>query len=248
MKILVVEDERSVAHVEMQALTEAGWHVDLVSDGIRGLEAALTEDYALVLLDVMLPGMSGWEVVKELRAKKSVIPILMTTALDGVDDKVKGLHLGADDYLVKPFELSELVARIESLIRRDHLSRDLVTRVADLEVDRKTRTVTRRGSVIRLTRREYDLLEALASNVGTAVDRDTLQRRVWTDNEAFEQTVDIFVRTLKQKIDAPFGHDLIHATDGGEYLLMDLDEPDAPKGVAESMLEAQPEAYCWLSV
>jgi len=231
MKILIVEDERSVAHVEIRALAEAGWLVDWASDGIRGLEAALKEDYALVVLDVMLPGKSGWEVVQELRTKKPAIPILMTTALDDVDDKVKGLHLGADDYLVKPFELSELIARIESMIRRDHLSRDLVTRVADLELDRKTRTVTRQGRGIRLTRREYDLLEALASNAGTAVDRDTLQRRVWTDDEAFEQTVDIFVRTLKQKVDAPYGHNLIHSVGDGKYLLMDLEEPGVSKNV-----------------
>ncbi len=228
MKVLVIEDERSIAHVMLRTLADAGWEVAWASEGVSGLEAALKDDIDLVVLDVMLPGKTGWEIVRELRAKRPAIPILMQTALDDVDDKVKGLRLGADDYLVKPFELSELVARVEALIRRDQLSRDLVTRVADLELDRKTRSVRRRGMKILLSRREYDLLEALASHEGDPVDRETLQRLVWTDNEAFDHTVDVFVRTLKRKVDGPFGRDLIHACDEGMYALSE----QAPRGLA----------------
>jgi len=223
-KALIVEDERSFALVMMRALTEEGWDVSWASDGATGLDIALHDEFAVVVLDVMIPGMSGWEVLKNLRASKPSLPILMTTALDDVDDKVKGLKLGADDYLVKPFEFKELVARLESLIRRDRLGRDLVTRVADLTLDRKTRIVTRAGRQIRLTRREYDLLEALASNVGSAVHRDTLQRRVWTDNEAFNESVEIFVGTLKRKIDLPSEHELIHSLGDGMFLLCESED------------------------
>ena len=228
MKILIIEDESSVAHVMRQAFTEAGWEVAWESDGIRGLDSALKGDFAVVLVDVMVPGKTGWEIVKELRAKRPSIPILITTAMDDVEDKVRGLRLGADDYLVKPFELRELLARVESLIRRDRLNRDLVTRVADLELDRKTRIVTRRGKPLRLNRREYDLLEALASNEGKAVDRETLQQRVWTDDEAFEKTVDVFVRTLKEKVDVPFRHELIHSFGEDAYVLADLGRTPRP--------------------
>lgn len=218
-RILIIEDERSLALVMNRALTEEGWEVCWASDGCTGLDTALQEDFAAVMLDVMIPGKNGWTVLEQLRAAKPSVPILLTTALDDVDDKVKGLRLGADDYLVKPFEFKELFARLESLIRRDRLGRDLVTRVGDMVLDRKTRQVTRQGHEIRLTRREYDLLEALASNVGCAVDRETLQRRVWTDDEAFERTVDVFARTLKQKLDVPYGVDLIHRLGDGRYLL-----------------------------
>jgi two-component system copper resistance phosphate regulon response regulator CusR len=220
-KILIIEDERSFALVLVRALSEAGWDVSWASDGASGLDTALKEEYSAVILDVMLPGRNGWEILENLRASRPLLPILLTTALDDVGDKVRGLRLGADDYLVKPFELQELIARIEALIRRERLGRDLVTRVADLTLDRKTRTVTRGGHRIRLSRREYDLLEALASNAGNDVDKETLQRRVWTDDEAFEQTVDVFVRTLKQKVDVGFGQELIHRSANGVYALRD---------------------------
>ncbi len=225
-KLLIIEDERSFALVLKRALTEEGWDVSWASDGAIGLEIALKDEFAVILLDLMLPGKSGWEILEVLRQSRPWTPILLTSALDDIEDKVKGLQLGADDYLVKPYELKELVARIESLIRRERLGRDLVTRVADLTLDRKTRRVTRGGFEIRLTRREYDLLEALASNVGYAVDRETLQRRIWTDNEAFDKTVDVFVRTLKQKVDRPFGYDLIHSYGDGCYSLGDAEDCD----------------------
>jgi len=219
LKVLIIEDERSLAIVMSRVLIEAGWQADWASDGIQGLEAALKDDYAAVLLDVMLPGMSGWEVLTSVRAQRPTLPILLTTALDDIDDKVRGLHLGADDYLVKPFELKELIARLETIVRRSQVGEGLVTRVEDLSLDRRTRSVTRQGKEIHLTRREYDLLEALASNHGLPVDRETLQVRVWTDDEAFGKSVEVFMRTLKQKVDVPFGHDLIHAPGNGSYRL-----------------------------
>jgi len=218
-KILLIEDERPLALVISRFLSEAGWGVGWVSNGAKGLDVALKDDFALVLLDVNLPGMNGWDVCREIRAKKPWVPIIMLTAMDELEDKVRAFHLGADDFIAKPFELAELEARVESVIRRSTLSRDLVTRVADLELDRKTRRVTRRGREIRLNRREYDLLEALASNEGSTVDRETLQRRVWTDDEAFGKSVDIFMTTLKQKVDVPFGKELLKATPNGGYML-----------------------------
>jgi two-component system, OmpR family, copper resistance phosphate regulon response regulator CusR len=220
-RILLVEDERAIAMAITKALTEEGMHVFWASDGAKGLEIALQEDFALVLLDVLLPHKNGWDICRELRDQKSYVPIMMLTALDDVEDRVKGLQLGADDDLAKPFELAELMARIHALLRREQLGRDLVTRVADLEIDRKTRQVSRHGTAIRLNRREYDLLEALASNTNTILDHDTLQRRVWTDDEAFDRTVDVFVSTLKRKVDLPFDHDLIHSVPDGGYVLSD---------------------------
>ena len=219
MKILLIEDERPLAMVISRVLTNAGYGVGWVSNGARGLEIALKEDYSLVVLDVNLPGLDGWEVCKELQARRPWVPVLMLTAMDELEDKVKAFELGADDFLAKPFEVAELLARVGAVIRRSVISRDLVTRVADLERDRKTRKVTRMGHELRLNRREYDLLEALASNEGSTVDRETLQRRVWTDDEAFEKSVDVFMRTLKQKVDVPFGRELLKSSPDGGYML-----------------------------
>jgi two-component system copper resistance phosphate regulon response regulator CusR len=229
LKLLIIEDERSFALVLIRALTESGWDVSWASDGATGLDIALNEDFAAVMLDVMLPSKNGWEVLEQLKERRPSVPVLLTTALDDLDDKVKGLRLGADDYLVKPFELKELAARLESVVRRERLGRDLVTRVADLTLDRKTRKVSRQGRPVSLTRREYDLLEALASNAGCYIDRDTLQRRVWTDDEAFEKTVDVFVRTLKQKVDVPFGKELIYSSGDGWYALLEDKNCECPQ-------------------
>ncbi len=206
MKILLIEDERPLAMVISRVLTNAGYGVGWVSNGARGLEIALKEEYSLVILDVNLPGLDGWEVCKELQARRPWVPVLMLTAMDELEDKVKAFELGADDFLAKPFEVAELLARVGAVIRRSVISRDLVTRVADLELDRKTRKVTRMGHEIRL-------------NEGSSVDRETLQRRVWTDDEAFGQSVDVFMRTLKQKVDVPFGRELLKSSPDGGYML-----------------------------
>ena len=219
MKILLVEDERPLAVAVTRLLTDAGWHLTWEGDGAKGCQAALNEDFDLVILDVMLPGKNGWDILADLRAARRVMPILMLTALEETEDRVKGLELGADDYLPKPFEVTELVARVRALLRRDNLNKGLVVRIADLEIDRKSRRVTRGGKLIALTRREYDLLEALASNEGRGLSRETIQERVWTDEESFSNTVDVFIGTLRKKIDAPFEKKLVHTVHGFGYVL-----------------------------
>lgn len=219
MKILLVEDERPLAAAVTRLLSDAGWQITWEGDGARGCQAAMLEDFDLVILDVMLPGKNGWDILSDLRAKRRTMPILMLTALEETEDKVKGLELGADDYLPKPFEVTELVARVKALLRRDKLNKGMVIRISDLEIDRKNRRVTRSGRVIALTRREYDLLEALASNEGRVLSRETIQERVWTDEESFSNTVDVFIGTLRKKLDAPFERKLIHTVHGFGYVL-----------------------------
>jgi len=219
MKILLIEDERPLAVAVTRILAELGWQVTWQGDGAKGYQTALNEEFDLVILDVMLPFKSGWDILSDLRAARRIMPILMLTALEEVDDKVKGLELGADDYLPKPFDVSELLARVKALMRRDKLNKGQVVRIADLEIDLKTRQVMRGGKLVALTRREYDLLEALASNEGRILSRETIQERVWTDEESFSNTVDVFIGTLRKKIDAPFDKKLIHTVHGFGYVL-----------------------------
>ncbi len=219
MKILLVEDERPLATAVTRLLSDAGWHVTWEGDGVKGCQTALLEEFDLVILDVMLPGKNGWDILNELRSGRRTMPILMLTALEDTEDKVKGLELGADDYLAKPFEVTELLARVKALMRRDKLNKGMVVKIADLEIDRKSRHVTRGGKQIGLTRREYDLLEALASNEGRVLSRETIQERVWTDEESFSNTVDVCIGTLRKKIDAPFDKKLIHTVHGFGYVL-----------------------------
>ena len=175
--------------------------------------------YSLVVLDVMLPGMDGWAVCRELRRRRDAVPILMLTARDTVDDRVRGLEDGADDYLVKPFDYRELLARIRALIRRDKVMRTGVIKVADLEIDSRSHHVTRAGQEIRLTPREYSLLEALARNAGRTLTRDVILDRIWDREENTENAVNFHVTSLRKKVDA--GHDvkLIHTVHGFGYVL-----------------------------
>jgi two-component system, OmpR family, copper resistance phosphate regulon response regulator CusR len=194
---------------------EAAW----TADGERGLKAAKSGEYDLVLLDVLLPGKNGWEVLRELREARINVPILMLTAMDEVGDRVKGLDLGADDYLPKPFEPLELVARIRALLRRNQSHKAQTIRIQDLELDRAARLVSRGGTPIRLTRREYDLLEALAVNEGRVLSRETIQERVWNDADALSNVVDVYIRSLRKKVDAPYEKKLIHTEVGFGYVL-----------------------------
>lgn len=219
MKALLVEDERPLGLAVTRVLTDAGFQVSWTTDGSRGYDAALNEEYDVMVLDVLLPHKNGWDICRDLREAKRTVPILMLTALDELSDKVRGLQIGADDYLPKPFEVPELVARVQALVRRDKVNRSLITRIDDLEIDRSKRTVTRAGKEVRLTRREYDLLEALASNEGRVLSRQTIQERVWTDDESFSNTVDVFIGTLRKKIDTGFEKKLIHTVHGFGYVL-----------------------------
>lgn len=222
MKILVVEDEPTIGEIIRQTLEESGYSVTL-NRGIEAVDAVLAETYALVILDVMLPGQSGFEITRELRKRRSQIPILMLTARDDIDDRVEGLECGADDYLVKPFDLQELRARVRALIRRDRVNKSSVIQVSDLIVDTLSRKVIRAGKEIRLTPREYTLLEALISRQGTVLTREVIQSSVWMEEDRYSNTVDVYVMQLRKKIDQESQVKLIHTVHGFGYKL-DLPE------------------------
>jgi DNA-binding response OmpR family regulator len=200
-------------------LEEAGYAVDVAADGVAGLNMAAEHEYSAILLDIMLPGMNGWEICRQLRSRRDLTPIMMLTARDALQDRVRGLDLGADDYLPKPFDFPELLARLRALRRRDKIHRTRVIEVGDLEIDTGSRRVFRNGEEIKLTTREYTLLEALASQEGRALTRDFIQERVWHDDSSFSNTVDAYIRLLRKKIDQ--GHDpkLIQTIHGVGYAL-----------------------------
>jgi len=219
VKILVVEDEQDIAAAIVRVLSDEGHAVTWAPDGDHGYNTARFEGFDVVLLDVMLPKRDGWQLLTDLRAAHVTVPVLMLTARDEVKDKVKGLNLGADDYLPKPFDTEELVARVHALGRRDKVHKASRVAIADLEIDRNNREVTRAGKRIVLTRREYDLLEALALNQGRVLSRETIQERVWGDELRHTNTVDVFVANLRKKVDAPFESRLIHTAVGFGYVL-----------------------------
>lgn len=226
MKILVIEDEAGIANMLKQGLEEAGYLVDVARDGKTGLDMAEEQRYHLILLDLMLPGRDGWSICEELRSHRNRVPILMLTARDTITDKVRGLDAGADDYLPKPFDFQELMARVRALLRRDKMHRTRVIHVGDLEIDTGQRRVTRAGEEIALTNREYDLLEALAANEGKILTRDAIQERVWMNEEAFSNTVNVYIGMLRKKIDAHHQVKLIHTVHGVGYTLRTPREDD----------------------
>lgn len=219
MRILLVEDEKAIASVIRRGLEAARFEVDVASDGEEGLALALEREHAVIILDIMLPRRDGWSVCEELRARRVVTPILMLTARDGAQDKVRGLETGADDYLAKPFDFSELVARVRALLRRDKIHRTRVIRIADLEIDTVAGTVRREGKELHLTRREFTLLEALAANEGRVLTREAILDRVWMDEESYSNTVDVHIGLLRKKIDAGRSVRLIHTVHGVGYTL-----------------------------
>jgi two-component system copper resistance phosphate regulon response regulator CusR len=200
MRILIVEDEPKTAAYVRQGLTEQGYVVDVANDGFDGLHLATTTTYDLVLLDVMLPGLDGWSVLQGLRAQQQT-PVLFLSALDQVDDRVKGLKLGADDYLVKPFAFSELLARVQNILRRGRPQRESVMRVADVEVDPVRRRVMRGGDRIDLTAKEYALLSYFMHHAGEMCSRTLIAENVWDMNfDSDTNVVDVAVRRLRAKI------------------------------------------------
>jgi DNA-binding response OmpR family regulator len=219
VKILLVEDERAIASVIRRGLEGARFSVDAAEDGETGLRMALTDEYDLIVLDLMLPKRDGWSICRELRTRRKTVPILMLTARDAVEDRVKGLETGADDYLPKPFDFNELIARVRALLRRDKVHKAGVIRIADLEIDTAAARVRRAGQEIHLTPREYSLLEALASNEGRVLSREMILERVWTDGESYSNTVDVHIGVLRKKVDS--GHEvrLIQTVHGMGYTL-----------------------------
>ena len=219
MRILLIEDEVPIAEVIAQGLEQAGYSVTAAHDGLSGLKEAEKGRSALIILDVMLPGLDGWQVCRVLREQRNTTPILMLTARDAVQDRVRGLDLGADDYLPKPFDFSELLARVQALLRRDHLHKGRMIQVADLEIDTRLRRVTRAGQEITLTPREYTLLEALAAHEGQTLTREIILDRVWFDEESLSNTVDVYVGMLRRKIDSGHPIKLIQTVHGVGYML-----------------------------
>ncbi|MDF1484926.1 heavy metal response regulator transcription factor [Ramlibacter sp. H39-3-26] len=226
MKLLVVEDENKTADYVRQGLMEAGFMVDLARNGLDGHHLAMGEAYDLVILDVMLPDVDGWRIVQSLRDAGKQVPVLFLTARGSVDDRVKGLELGADDYLVKPFAFSELLARVRTLLRRgsapNHPDR---IRIADLVLDLPRRRATRAGQRINLTSKEFALLELLARRQGEVLPRSLIASQVWDMNfDSDSNVIDVAIRRLRAKIDDAFEPRLIHTVRGMGYT---LDAPDA---------------------
>ena len=220
MRILVVEDDRKVASFIRKGLTEDGYAVDVASDGETGLAMGLDRLHDVIVLDVMLPGKPGFQVVRELRQAKVATPVLLLTARDAVEDKVQGLDAGADDYLTKPFAFAELLARVRALLRRGTAARAPVLQVADLTLDPATRTVARGGEAISLTNREFALLEYLLRNAGRVLTRTMITEHVWDYSfDSATNVIDVYVNYLRKKIDAGRERKLIHTVRGVGYVL-----------------------------
>jgi two-component system copper resistance phosphate regulon response regulator CusR len=219
MRILVIEDELKTAAYLKKGLEESGYAVDVANDGAQGLLLALEEEYDVIVLDVMLPGMDGWSVVKTLRNTRTT-PVLFLTARDDVDDRVRGLELGADDYLVKPFAFVEMLARVRTLARRGPPRESELIKVGDLEMDVSRRRVKRGGMRIDLTPREFSLLQLLARRQGEVLSRTQIASYVWDMNfDSDTNVVEVAIRRLRTKIDDNFPVKLIHTVRGVGYVL-----------------------------
>lgn len=220
MRVLVVEDESEIAAFLKRGLTEAGYAVDVVERGDEALDWIVAAEYDMLVLDWMLPGRDGVSVCREIRQRGLRVPVLMLTARDAVDQRVAGLDAGADDYLTKPFAFAELLARLRALLRREPLGQNTVLRVADLELDTATRTVTRAGQSIALTYKEYSLLEYLMRRANRVLTRSMIAEHVWDyDFDTLTNVIDVHIRALRRKIDDPFPHKLIHTVRGAGYRL-----------------------------
>ena len=220
MRILVVEDEQVAATVLAKGLREHSFAVDVAADGEQALEHVVANDYDLLILDVMLPGVSGFELCRQFRAQGTTVPILMLTARGGLDQRVEGLDAGADDYLPKPYHFPELLARIRALLRRGPALSSAVITVADLALDTRARRVERAGQTIQLTTKEYALLEYLARRQGEVVGRSDIAEHVWDDSfDPMSNLIEVYIQRLRRKIDD--GHDvkLIQTRRGSGYVL-----------------------------
>lgn len=223
MRILVVEDDPETAAYLSNGLVQEGHTVEHVADGRDGLSQAMGEDYDVVIVDRMLPGLDGLSLVRALRAAGGKSPVLFLTSLGGVDDRVDGLNVGGDDYLVKPFAFSEFMARVNALTRRPHLKdQETILRVGDLEMDLVARKVTRGSDTIDLQPREFRLLEVLMRNKGRVLTRTMLLERVWSFHfEPRTSVVETHISRLRTKIDRPYTKELIHTVRGSGYIIHD---------------------------
>ncbi|MBK7006304.1 MAG: heavy metal response regulator transcription factor [Burkholderiales bacterium] len=221
MKILIVEDEQKTGDYLKQGLSEAGFVTELACNGVDGLHLALTGDFDLLVLDVMLPGLNGWQVMERVRQSGKNFPVLFLTARDQVEDRVKGLELGADDYLVKPFAFSELLARVRTLLRRGKNGLEpSVLQAANLELDLLRRRVVRAGNRIELTAKEFALLELLLRRQGEVLPRSMIASQVWDMNfDSDTNVIEVAIRRLRAKVDDPYEPKLIRTVRGMGYVL-----------------------------
>ncbi|SFN02043.1 heavy metal response regulator transcription factor [Variovorax sp. OV329] len=221
MHLLVVEDETKLGNYLHKGLSESGFNVDLAVDGTQGLALALTGNYDVVILDIMLPGIDGFQVLAELR-RSSKVPVLMLTARDEVEDRVRGLEAGADDYLAKPFAFTELLARVRALLRRGPMQESTRYALGDLQLDLRTRRATRAGKRLDLTAKEFALLSLLLRRQGQILSRAVLADQVWGMNfDSETNVVEVAVRRLRSKIDDPFERKLLHTVRGMGYVMED---------------------------
>lgn len=225
MRILLVEDEPSAARILAKGLREQSYAVDVAADGETALEQAQTNEYDLIILDVMLPRRDGFEVCRTLRRSGRAVPILMLTARDSVEDRIEGLDTGADDYLIKPFNFHELLARARALLRRGPALRPEIIEVADLKIDPRAREVERAGKPVELTAKEYALIEYLARRAGEVVTRADIAEHVWDENfDPFSNLIEVYIQRLRRKIDDGHAVKLIRTRRGEGYMLTAGDE------------------------
>ena len=220
MRILLVEDEPDVARMLAKGLREQSYAVDVADDGEVALYQAQINEYDLLILDVMLPRKDGLEVCRELRAAGSVVPVLMLTARDAVQDRIAGLDSGADDYLIKPFDFHELLARVRALLRRGHALKPSILEIADLVIDTRAHQVKRAGSIVSLTAKEYALLEYLVRRTDEVVTRAEIAEHVWDESfDPFSNLIEVYIQRLRRKIDDGQEPKLIRTLRGEGYLL-----------------------------
>lgn len=222
MRILIVEDEKKVAEFIARGLRAERYAVDVANDGTVGLQMALAYSYDLLIIDLMLPELSGTDLLRQIRRSNQNIPILVLTARDATAEKVENFEAGADDYLTKPFAFAELMVRVKALLRRGPISRASVLRVGDLEIDRLAQKVKRGGRRVELTAKEYSMLEYLTSNEGRVLSRTMILEHVWDQSfEGVTNIVDVYVRHLRSKVDDPFPVKLIRTVRGVGYCITD---------------------------
>ncbi|MCB0825677.1 MAG: response regulator transcription factor [Armatimonadetes bacterium] len=219
MRILIAEDDHIIAQQTQKALEREGHYVDWVENGDAAAEHAMINSYGLILLDIMMPVKDGLDACREIRRMGIDTPVLMLTARDTTDDVVTGLDAGADDYLIKPFDIRELLARIRAIGRRESAVKSQIIEIGDLRIDSHTHTCTRNGKPITLTPREFDLLLAMARNRDQVFSRQVILQRVWNEDESLENTVNFHVSSLRKKLDAGFETKLIHTVHGVGYVL-----------------------------
>lgn len=220
MRLLVVEDERDLNRVISKRLEVEGYSVDRCFDGEEALDYILAGEFDAIIMDIMMPKMNGLDVLKAMRDKNNITPVLLLTAKDSIDDRVAGLDAGAEDYLVKPFAFDELLARIRVMTRKNVGSSTNIFTVADLVMDIKSRIVTRRGDEITLSAKEYDILEYMLMNKGIVLSREKIENHVWNfDYSGGTNVVDVYIRYLRKKIDDPYDIKLIHTVRGVGYVL-----------------------------